>query len=152
MIKKFKFGLEKLLEIRIDKEEESKRKFTKTQREKQETENKLIGLKENYEKYNGIEKGESVVYQKIKRNYLYALDKGISETEKNLEIKNKELEIRREDLIKKQIDRKTVDILKERKYIEFTKEEERKEEGGKEEGEERERRRRRKRRERRGGR
>ena len=127
MIKKFKFGLEKLLEIRIDKEEESKRKFTKTQREKQETENKLIGLKENYEKYNGIEKGESVVYQKIKRNYLYALDKGISETEKNLEIKNKELEIRREDLIKKQIDRKTVDILKERKYIEYTKEEERKE-------------------------
>ncbi len=127
MIKKFKFGLEKLLEIRIDKEEESKRKFTKTQREKQETENKLIGLKENYEKYNGIEKGESVVYQKIKRNYLYALDKGISETEKNLEIKNKELEIRREDLIKKQIDRKTVDILKERKYIEYTKEEDRKE-------------------------
>ena len=127
MIKKFKFGLEKLLEIRIDKEEESKRKFTKTQREKQETENKLIGLKENYEKYNGIEKGESVVYQKIKRNYLYALDKGILETEKNLEIKNKELEIRREDLIKKQIDRKTVDILKERKYIEYTKEEERKE-------------------------
>ena len=127
MIKKFKFGLEKLLEIRIDKEEESKRKFTKTQREKQETENKLIGLKENYEKYNGIEKGESVVYQKIKRNYLYALDKGISETEKNLEIKNKELEIRREDLIKKQIDRKTVDILKERKYIEYTKEAERKE-------------------------
>ena len=127
MIKKFKFGLEKLLEIRIDKEEESKRKFTKTQREKQETENKLIGLKENYEKYNGIEKGESVVYQKIKRNYLYALDKGILETEKNLEIKNKELEIRREDLIKKQIDRKTVDILKERKYIEYTKEAERKE-------------------------
>ena len=127
MIKKFKFGLEKLLEIRIDKEEESKRKFTKTQREKQETENKLIGLKENYEKYNGIEKGESVVYQKIKRNYLYALDKGILETEKNLEIKNKELEIRREDLIKKQIDRKTVDILKERKYIEYTKEEDRKE-------------------------
>ena len=127
MIKKFKFGLEKLLEIRIDKEEESKRKFTKTQREKQETENKLIGLKENYEKYKRIEKGESVVYQKIKRNYLYALDKGISETEKNLEIKNKELEIRREDLIKKQIDRKTVDILKERKYIEYTKEEDRKE-------------------------
>ncbi|MDV4149702.1 flagellar export protein FliJ [Clostridium sp. AL.422] len=127
MATKFKFGLEKLLEIRIEKEDESKRNFTRTQREKQETERKLIGLKENYEKYSGIKEGESVVYQKIKRNYLFALDKGISETEKNLAIKKKELEIRREDLIKKQIDRKTVDILKERKHIEYIKEEDRKE-------------------------
>ncbi|MCF0148156.1 MAG: flagellar export protein FliJ [Clostridium sp.] len=127
MTNKFKFSLEKLLEIRIEKEEESKRNFTKTQREKQDTETKLTGLKENYEKYIGIKDGESVVYQKIKRNYLYALDKGISETEKSLTIKNKELEIRREDLIKKQVDRKTVDILKERKYIEYVKEETRKE-------------------------
>lgn len=127
MSTKFKFGLEKLLEIRIEKEEESKRNFTKTQREKQETERKLTGLKESYEKYNGIKEGESLIYQKIKRNYLFALDKGISETEKNLATKNKELEIRRNDLIKKQIDRKTVDILKERKHIEYTKEEGRKE-------------------------
>ena len=35
---KFKFGLDKLLEIRIEKEEESKRRFIKTQGEKQETE------------------------------------------------------------------------------------------------------------------
>ncbi|MFU7516345.1 flagellar export protein FliJ [Clostridium sp. HCS.1] len=127
MSNKFKFNLEKLLEIRIEKEEESKRNFTKTQREKQDTETKLTGLKENYEKYSGIKDGESVVYQKIKRNYLFALDKGISETEKSLAIKNKELEIRREELIKKQVDRKTVDILKERKYIDYTKEEARKE-------------------------
>lgn len=127
MSNKFKFNLEKLLEIRIEKEEESKRNFTKTQREKQDTETKLTGLKENYEKYSGIKDGESVVYQKIKRNYLFAVDKGISETEKSLAIKNKELEILREELIKKQVDRKTVDILKERKYIEYTKEEARKE-------------------------
>lgn len=124
---KFKFGLEKLLEIRTEKEEESKRNFTKTQREKNETEKKLTGLKESYEKYNGIKEGETIVYQKIKRNYLFALDKGISETEKDLVIKNKELEIRRDDLIKKQIDRKTVDILKERKYNEYAKEIDRKE-------------------------
>ncbi len=127
MSTKFKFGLEKLLEIRIEKEEESKRQFTKTQREKQETERKLIDLKESYDKYSGIKEGESLVYQKIKRNYLFALDKGIVETEKNLITKNKELEIRRNDLLKKQIDRKTVDILKDRQYTEFTKEEERKE-------------------------
>ena len=108
----FKFRLERL--------------FNKTEREKQKTEEKLNNLKFNYEKYNGINKGESLVYQKIKRNYLFALDKGITETEKNLTIKLKELDIRREDLIKKQIERKTVDILKERKSLEFYKEEERK--------------------------
>lgn len=126
MAEKFKFNLEKLLEIRIEKEEESKRNFTKTQRAKQITEEKLLDLQERYEKYSGINKGESLVYQKIKRNYLLALDKGIEETEKDLFMKNKELEIRRKDLIKKQIERKTVDILKERKLLEFTKEEERK--------------------------
>lgn len=123
----FKFRLEKLLEIRTEKEEESKRLFTKTEREKKNTEDKLNNLKFNYEKYNGINKGESIVYQKIKRNYLFALDKGIEETEKDLTIKLKELDIRREDLLKKQIQRKTVDILKERKSLEFYKEEERKE-------------------------
>lgn len=123
----FKFGLEKLLEIRVEKEEESKRNFTKTQREKQKTEEKLNELKENYDKYNGIKKGETLIYQKIKKNYLFALDKGINETEKELITKAKELEIRRSDLIKKQIDRKTVDILKERQLIEFNKEEDRKE-------------------------
>lgn len=123
----FKFGLEKLLEIRIEKEEESKRNFNKTQREKQKTEEKLNELKGNYDKYNGIKKGETLIYQKIKKNYLFALDKGINETEKELITKAKELEIRRSDLIKKQIDRKTVDILKERQLIEFNKEEDRKE-------------------------
>ncbi|WP_195264255.1 flagellar export protein FliJ [Clostridium sp. 1001275B_160808_H3] len=122
----FKFRLEKLLEIRTEKEEESKRLFTKTEREKQKTEEKLNNLKFNYDKYSGINKGESLVYQKIKRNYLFALDKGITETEKDLTIKLKELDIRREDLLKKQIERKTVDILKERKSLEFYKEEERK--------------------------
>lgn len=122
----FKFRLEKLLEIRTEKEEESKRLFTKTEREKQKTEEKLNNLKFNYEKYSGINKGESLAYQKIKRIYLFALDKGIAETEKDLTVKLKELDIRREDLLKKQIERKTVDILKERKSLEFYKEEERK--------------------------
>lgn len=127
MSKNFKFGLETLLEIRIEKEEESKRQFTKTQREQKETEIKLIDLKECYEKYSGINEGESLIYQKIKRNYLFAVDKGIEETEKVLLTKNKELEIRRNDLLKRQIERKTVDILKERQQTEFTKEEDRKE-------------------------
>ncbi|WP_300386302.1 flagellar export protein FliJ [Clostridium sp.] len=125
MADKFKFSLEKLLEIRADKEEESKIQFNKTQREKNDTEDKLSDLKKSYEKYNGINKGESLTYQKIKKNYLFALDKGIVQTEKDLVIKEKELFIRRDDLIKKQVERKTVDILKEKKEKAFYKEQNR---------------------------
>ena len=125
MADKFKFNLDKLLEIRSDKEEESKRQFNKTQREKKDTEDKLEDLKNSYEKYNGINKGESLTYQKIKKNYLFALDKGILQTEKDLVIKEKELDIRRQDLIKKQVERKTVDILKEKKEKAFYKEQDR---------------------------
>ncbi|GAB6167700.1 flagellar export protein FliJ [Clostridium carnis] len=115
----FKFGLEKLLEIRIEKEEESKRLFTESQREKQLAEYKLQDLKKSYEKYSGINKGESLVYQKIKKNYLFALNKGIDITEKEVVIKNKEVEIRRDDLIQKQVERKTVDILKEKQKLAY---------------------------------
>lgn len=125
MADKFKFSLEKLLEIRADKEEESKRQFNKTQREKKDTEDKLEDLKNSYEKYNGINKGESITYQKIKKNYLFAVDKGIAQTEKDLVVKEKELDIRRQDLIKKQVERKTVDILKEKKEKAFYKEQDR---------------------------
>ena len=125
MADKFKFNLDKLLEIRSDKEEESKRQFNKTQREKKDTEDKLEDLKNSYEKYSGINKGESLAYQKIKKNYLFALDKGIVQIEKDLVVKEKELDIRRQDLIKKQVDRKTVDILKEKKEKAFYKEQDR---------------------------
>lgn len=125
MADKFKFNLDKLLEIRSDKEEESKRQFNKTQREKKDTEDKLEDLKNSYEKYSGINKGESLTYQKIKKNYLFALDKGIVQTEKDLIVKEKELDIRRQDLIKKQVERKTVDILKEKKEKAFYKEQDR---------------------------
>ncbi|EES49976.1 MULTISPECIES: flagellar export protein FliJ [Clostridium] len=125
MAEKFKFSLDKLLEIRQDKEEESKRIFTETQRQKQNTEKKLNKLKFNYDKYNGIVPGEDVVYQKLKRYYLQGLETGIKETEKDLVLKDKKVNEARNDLVSKQIDRKTVEILKEKKLLEHTKEEER---------------------------
>lgn len=119
MDKSFKFSLEKLLEIRKDKEEEGKRLFTKSQREMEEMKSNLDELNSNYEKYSGINKGETLAYQKIKKNYLYALNKGIEQAEKDLEKKEREVDYRREQLKLKQIERKTVDILKEKKYTEY---------------------------------
>lgn len=125
MPKAFKFGLEKLLEIREKKEEESKRKFTQSQREAKKTETKLNDLNNSYKKYNGINKGETLVYQKIKKNYLFALNKGIDETEKELKLRERELDFRREDLKKRQVERKTVDILKEKQLTAYNKEQNR---------------------------
>ncbi len=125
MAERFKFGLEKLLEMRIEKEEESKRLFTKSQREKKKIEEKLEELKESYYKYNGISPDEDVVYQKLKRYYIQGVQNGIKSTEKDLALKNQEIDTRRKDLTVKQMERKTVQTLKDKKYAEYIKEQDR---------------------------
>jgi flagellar FliJ protein len=125
MAQKYKFRLQKLLELREEKEEESKRLFSESQNNKIKTEIKLQELKDNYESYRGIKPGEDVIYQKVKRNYLYAIEAGIKNTEKELVIRKRELERRRNDLKEKQIDRKTVATLKEKQYSSYVKEQDR---------------------------
>lgn len=125
MVKGFKFSLDKLLDIRTKNEEESKRNFTNTQREYQLVTSRLDGMKENYSKYNSMDPSETVVYRKIKKSYLMALTSSIKETEKEVEIKERELEYRRNDLKRKQVEKKTVEILKEKKLNEFIKEQDR---------------------------
>lgn len=117
----YKFRLQKLLNIRMDKEEECKRKFKEVQNEKIEVENKLAFLQENYKKHCNL-CNESIVEQKIKYQYLSALTMGINRTSKELENKEKLLNKAREELKQKQIERKTVEILKEKGYEAFIKE------------------------------
>jgi flagellar FliJ protein len=125
LAERFKFGLEKLLEIRREKEEESKRLFTESQREKKRIEERLQELKVSYQKYSGISPNEDVVYQKLKRYYIQGVQSGIRSTEKDLAVKNQEIENRRKDLTAKQMERKTVQTLKEKKYSEYVKEQDR---------------------------
>jgi len=125
MAQKYKFRLEKLLELREEKEEESKRLFSESQNNKIKTEIQLQELKDNYESYRGIKPGEDVIYQKVKRNYLYAVDAGIKNKEKELVIRERELEERRNDLKEKQIDRKTVSALKDKQFSSYVKEQSR---------------------------
>lgn len=125
MSQKYKFRLQKLLELREEKEEESKRLFSESQNNKIKTEKDLQELKDKYESYRGIKPGEDVIYQKVKRNYLYAIDAGIKSTEKELVIRERELEKRRNDLKEKQIERKTVATLKDKQYTSYVKEQDR---------------------------
>lgn len=125
MAQRFQFGLDKLLEMRREKEEESKRLFNESQRAKKQIEEKLEDLKGNYHKYKGISPSEDVVYQKLKRYYLQGLQSGIKSTENELVLKNHEIDKRRKELTEKQIERKTVETLKDKKYIAYIKEQDR---------------------------
>lgn len=125
MGEKFKFSLDKLLDIRKEKEEESKRLFTESQREKRKVEDKLRSLEDSYDKYKGINGNEDVIYQKLKRYYISGLQKSIKSAKDELKIKNLEVDKRRKELINKQVERKTVETLREKKYNSFIKEQQR---------------------------
>ena len=122
---KYKFRLQKLLDIRIDREEESKREFQQAKRESLKVKEKLDLLKANYEKYNNMSNFKSVIEQKITHKYLKALVYSIDKAKIELKDKEKVVEMKRNELQKRQIDRKTVDILKEKQETAFIKEQNR---------------------------
>lgn len=122
---KYKFRLQKLLDIRIDREEESKREFQQAKRESLKVKEKLDLLKDNYEKYNNMSDFKSVIEQKITHKYLKSVIYSIDKTEIELKNKEKVVEMKRNELQKSQIDRKTVDILKEKGETAFLKEQNR---------------------------
>ncbi|MDF2882601.1 MAG: flagellar export protein FliJ [Clostridiaceae bacterium] len=121
-MEQYNFRLQKLLDIRINSEEKCKNEFTLAQIEKQKVEEKLDSLKDNYDKYKSVSSNDSVFYQKIKHNYLNALSFSIEEIASEVEQKSKVVEAKRDDLKEKQIERKTVETLKEKGKTAFIKE------------------------------
>lgn len=118
---KFNFRLQKLLDLKFEKEEEGKIVFKKAQDDKISVENKLENLKDSYSKYSQIRITGTVIEQKIMQNYLNAVSVCIDETSDELQMKAKVLEEKRQELIKKQIERKTVEALKEKQKQSFDK-------------------------------
>ena len=121
----FKFKLQKLLDIRVNEEEESKLFYSKAQNQKNIVENKLHELENNYKKYSDISMAKDTISQKITMNYLSYLNTTIKDTEKELEAKEIELEKAKKDFIDKRIKRRSLEVLKENKILEIKKEEER---------------------------
>lgn len=122
---KYKFKLQKLLDIRIKEEDESKIAYGKAQNKKIAVENKLKQLKDDYNKYSDVTSYKDIITQKIAFNYLTAITKSIEET--NIELKKEEQNVlkAKEDFINKQIKRKSLETLKENEIIKLQKEEER---------------------------
>ena len=121
----FKFKLQKLLDIRVNEEEESKLFYSKAQNQKNIVENKLHELENNYKKYSDISRAKDTISQKITMNYLSYLNTTIKDTEKELEAKEIELEKAKKDFIDKRIKRRSLEVLKENKILVVKKEEER---------------------------
>lgn len=122
MAEVYKFRLQKLLDIRKDIEENSKIKFKEAQCEKNLVEDELNSLKENYKMHRNISADESIIHQKIKQNYLNAINTAINETTIVLKDKDNILEQKRENLKQCQVEKKTVEILKEKHTSAFLKE------------------------------
>ena len=123
----FRFKLQKVLDIKIKNEDESKIKYSKVQNEKRFIERKLENLKANYEKYSENIKCEDTISRKIASNYLYSLSRSIEETNEYLKDKNNLLKEVKLELLNRQIERKSLEKLKENKHKAFVKEEEHKE-------------------------
>ena len=122
---KYKFKLQKLLDIRINEEEESKLLYSKAQNNKNIVANKLNELENNYKKYSDISIAKDTITQKITMNYLMHLNTHIKDTAKELQAKEVELEKAKKDFINKRIKRRSLEVLKENQALEMKKEEER---------------------------
>lgn len=123
----FKFRLQKVLDLKIKDEEEIKMEFAKIQQKKIDIESNLENLESNYSKYSISKNNDSVQNQKITINYLLALNNSIMDLSEELDKSTNELEKARKQLISKQIERKSLEKLKEKKYGQYYKEEQLKE-------------------------
>ncbi|WP_243444925.1 flagellar export protein FliJ [Romboutsia maritimum] len=126
-MKKFKFRLDKVLDIKIKNEEESKLKYSQAQNRKKIVEGKLENLKSDYNKYFDISEVDDIVTQKITLAYLSSLSHSIKSTTIEVEKEAVKVESAKIEFIDKQIERKSLEKIKEDKLKKLLKEEERKE-------------------------
>ena len=124
---KYKFKLQKLLDMKIKEEEASKLEYTKAQNDKKVIEDNIKQLDSNYKKYSSIDNCEDIISQKIRFNYLYSITKTIEECKDMLVEKEQRVLEAKDDFIEKQINRKSLETLKENKFMKLKKEEDRKE-------------------------
>lgn len=124
---KFKFRLQKVLDIKLKNEEESKLKYTQAQNKKRIIEQNLVNLQSSYDKHLDISNIEDIITQKITINYLSSLTHSIKSATEQLEKESIKVKEAKNDFIEKQIERKSLEKLKENKLEKLKKEEDRKE-------------------------
>ena len=108
----FKFRLQNVLDFKLKNEDQCKIKYSKAQNEKKVVEEELKTLKSNYEKYALEIDVEDTIERRITSNYLTFISNMIDKTK--LELNEKKLleNEARLDLLNKQIERKSLEKLK----------------------------------------
>lgn len=119
----YKFRLQKLLDIRLENEEKSKMKFKLAQYEKITAEKKLDNLQNDYLKYSA-QRCNNIAEEKLRHIYLNLVSDNIKKVKIELKEKIKILDEKRNELKESQIERKTVEILKDKKVQAYVKEQE----------------------------
>lgn len=120
MSQKFNFRLEKVLDIRIKEEGISKARLKKSIEIKKNSDIKLEKLETSYNKFNDfLNNEESIIEKKMRLNYLSMTRENITSTKYEIEKQVLQIEDNKEELRQKQINKKTVEILKEKQYDSF---------------------------------
>jgi flagellar FliJ protein len=129
-MKKFKYSLEKVLDFKINAEKDKKEIFSKLKMKVEEEEEKLLELSSVLQnKFLNINDNGNTdgIDFKNSYSYIYTLQGKIKRQEELINQYKNKLEISRQQLIYAQKERKTLEILKEKAYLEHSTEVEREE-------------------------
>lgn len=125
-MKKFKYSLHKLLNMRLRLEKEASQKFTDISSKIKVIDDNIQTLNELYKK-NEFATCSTKIEDIIKTNYNYYLENSIMVNKKEREKMGKEYEFRFEDYKNKKKDRMVLEKLRDKEYEEFLKEQDKEE-------------------------
>lgn len=123
MSSKYNFKLETLLKVRENEEKVAKKSFYIARNEKKEIEETLDNLEKEYKENSYIDNTDTVFMQRIKKNYLVAVKEKKNIALKQLDLKERELKRKKEELLKASIKVKSLENLKAKNYLEVLKKE-----------------------------
>ena len=125
-MKKFKYSLNKLLNMRLRLEKEASQKFTDISSKIKVIDDNIQTLNELYKK-NAFATCSTKIEDIIKTNYNYYLENSIMPNKKEREKMSKEYEFRFEDYKNKKKDRMVLEKLRDKEYEEFLREQDKEE-------------------------
>lgn len=125
-MKKFKYSLNKLLNMRLRLEKEASQKFTDISSKIKVIDDNIQTLNELYKK-NAFATCSTKIEDIIKTNYNYYLENSIMLNKKEKEKMSKEYEFRFEDYKNKKKDRMVLEKLRDKEYQEFLREQDKEE-------------------------
>ena len=125
-MKKFKFKLETVLNVKEKKEEQLKHELLKLQALRIQEEQLLAEAKEkrayiSMEKSNENKKGTDIQSLIHFEQYLGVLLRKIDDTKKNIKVLEKKADIKREEVVEASREKKVFEKLKEKQFGEFLK-------------------------------